>query len=1126
MRDERPETASNRDGVRLLHDPEPRTAPPGDAFGSKDLAARLAKVVLAAEPPFTVSISGEWGVGKTALTEQMMEFLPKGFVVARLDLWAQDPATLTRSLAVELGTQLNAQSPEQEPKERERVADNIDQEIRRAVTKPQPPELSGPSLTDVWKRARTEKMRSLVIALFVLDYFLVLGVASLLGGLWSLVVASLTSGIVLFFLFQSGLVLSIRTASESLAPTREAVFLEQKIKTLSARTLEDPRQVLIVLDNLDRLSGDDAVKVLSELRAFLEVPRSRCVFLIPIDRMAFVRHLRSRMADDDQAARDYLDKFFNLDVFLSKPVAMDLRAWARDLAESVFEPAGHTGGSGRDYSSVAEVVAAAADGSPRTVTRLVNDAVALYWTLDDETQHVVSLEEVTWIACLIARFPQLLESLTLDPRQLADTRSALRDALGPEARTQAVTAFLDASLGPVQADDRAQRSRAALTSLLREFLLRTDQIDVSVEHLSAALALRGNRIWRGIPRTRELRAALASGLSDEFAAELGEAGVEERPKALAAAAEEIDNSVRNHFWSGAVRGVNAIASLLDPGSRDAARVRRSALDVIRDAKTAAPYEFSADAMAFIFDPRHVTNRARQALDWVIGELGRLDAPSLVVALKTAREWMSTKQVSDAQASLGKVPDDHLTPLYEPGQHADLLAGPASLNYVQRLAGWQATELASGPAPDATAPEIAASRIVFALGNGGWTGGDFDSIASQLAPQVPTVPGSGLSVVTSMVDVLTHAPASAAIDQLAAALAVWAADPSAGLDLALRLPTQSAVPQVQSAANAFLGSAPPSDGTLVAMATTHRETLRNRYSIDVGTELAGRWGSSSDIDYARLTIADGDRRSAAALVSVLNSPAAGDDAQFVNLTAQGCQVFADSGDASSADQVVALVAARLATLGAAVLPSVGNALAPLAPLGRDASPLVAAMARRVDAMTTAEVANVSLGVQNICISGLPGTEMLPARLVDRFAALSRVDTVTSPWLIKQPGIAATARSAWDSAIREASEADVVSMVPVPETVRTGLSRSSRLYSALIWRAHETPTLCRPLLHEALQWNLPLSKREKAEAGQLLTEILDKNAGDAEIDGLVKRLRVARTKRESWPGSTEAPIDRVG
>jgi hypothetical protein len=75
--------------VSLLKDDEPLD-PDGnpigpDHFGTGDVAERFARVIAKIEPPYTISLSGSWGVGKTWLTKRLKPLLKGQVSVVEVD---------------------------------------------------------------------------------------------------------------------------------------------------------------------------------------------------------------------------------------------------------------------------------------------------------------------------------------------------------------------------------------------------------------------------------------------------------------------------------------------------------------------------------------------------------------------------------------------------------------------------------------------------------------------------------------------------------------------------------------------------------------------------------------------------------------------------------------------------------------------------------------------------------------------------------------------------------------------------------------------------------------------------------------------------------------------------------
>lgn len=122
-----------------------------DRFGSLDVAKGLADVIEKVEPPFTISISGSWGVGKTTLAKQLRARLEAHVPHAarvrcvEIDLWAEDIADLRRRVALEVAVELeDHQSPKERDKALKCKAVEFDDQLRKAQIVQERPKVTVP----------------------------------------------------------------------------------------------------------------------------------------------------------------------------------------------------------------------------------------------------------------------------------------------------------------------------------------------------------------------------------------------------------------------------------------------------------------------------------------------------------------------------------------------------------------------------------------------------------------------------------------------------------------------------------------------------------------------------------------------------------------------------------------------------------------------------------------------------------------------------------------------------------------------------------------------------------------------------------------------------------------------
>jgi hypothetical protein len=227
--------------VPLLKD----EGPVSDRFGSGDIAKRLADIIETTDPPFTISLSGAWGVGKTTLAKQLKDELGRRSTgaqrirVVEVDLWTEDLANLRRRLALEVAVELQGVSPDKRDKRLKEQAEAFDKELRRSVQRQERPQVTVPLLkAHPWW----------AVALLALIF----------AGLWALwnvtipsdptidavgakAVVTILTALGIWGLIQSGLVLSVSSDASSTPPIEEKVGLFRRRPLPNPlRTLQEP----------------------------------------------------------------------------------------------------------------------------------------------------------------------------------------------------------------------------------------------------------------------------------------------------------------------------------------------------------------------------------------------------------------------------------------------------------------------------------------------------------------------------------------------------------------------------------------------------------------------------------------------------------------------------------------------------------------------------------------------------------------------------------------------------------------------------------------------------------------------------------------------------------------------
>lgn len=462
------ETASESDAGFHLIDDRPIDDASSDTLEYGSISAAISRIVVLCDPPYTIGLFGSWGVGKTSITNMVIEHLSdnRGEVASvKLDVWKYEQDSLRGQLLLETLRQLKDAkliNPAYSLNERlEKTVSHTTTERRR---------LDWPTFwTEVFPYA-------LVLAVTAVVSSITSATRQPLSGfLSSLTAASaaLFIGTFLKDLFEH-VPLAYRTTERTETQDRieDPQGFEAEFKKLLRSCSAD--RVLIVIDNLDRCSARRCKELLSTLKTFLEPDSEKCVFLLTCDEGALKEQINH---SDREDADEYLRKFFNVVVRVPQPISSDLQAYARDILKSTKI---------KEFDSTSDLASVIISGyrrNPRQIKQFVNSLVGAYLVAREREEDNKALPEgaVTQNPVFLAktliiqdRWPVYYEQFQRDPTILVDPLTDEENSLYPGLR-----AFLSATAW-VKTDDpqdfinlkrsEVDRRLHGLDNLLRETL--------------------------------------------------------------------------------------------------------------------------------------------------------------------------------------------------------------------------------------------------------------------------------------------------------------------------------------------------------------------------------------------------------------------------------------------------------------------------------------------------------------------------------------------------------------------------------------------------------------------------------------------------------------------------------
>lgn len=1069
-----------------LSDSPPDLETAKDAFGVSELIDGLVDTLDAAMPPFTVSLSGSWGIGKSTVAEAVVARLRKrGRPAVLLDAWTEDIASLRRSLVIAVAAALHAPGDmKKEAAAREDIARKLDEETRQSKTKGLPPKAEFGLLRSLLAAIRNPVPLLGLIGLTLALVFVALVVDP--NGPIGRTVPPILGVLVGFLLVNSGYFFVATPASVTTGPAERSVLEAAEFRKYVIGTEDSPERVIVVVDNLDRLPGEVAVKALSEIRALVEIKNSRCIFLIPVDRGALVGHISGtldRGAEDSQeavrAARDYLDKFFNLDLLLTRPEPVDIRDWALEQAKEILP-----GYDDEDLRSAVQIVAYAAGSSPRAVKRILNGVSSRLRLLG--TSETMSLTKLALVESLLAQFPDLLGRISEDPRGFVEARDELARAEAAEAQSSAVAKL--ASGGEVVP--------------LASFLIAYRDIELSAPDVRLILSLRRDREWSGISNPDDLRAAVREGNIEGFATALKATPEEEQEHAVERAIYQVERS--RAYPRDALNAILVAVPAVATYPRLQARLHRATVEILL-ANELPRRLITIEVATFVFGRTHwrLADLAKLLVATLASQKDKAET-GLIQAVQLAKPQLDPQTTEAARKGLADLPPESLTTLFEPTVDLDLVEGPVAAAFAGRAAQLDMAV----PDQEATLRDL--RRLGDFRRGGGEVDPSFAPIAARLTSQLTAVSGDlsgpALEVLAASVPVLRGLEPTE-LDPLAAALEGRAGtnrapyfDAILGLDVG-----ESREKSTSAQVDAWLGTSGLEPEPARSLLESHLTAL-DRAGSTWRDLLCKQWLGQKKAAFAATVAELGGPDGRTQVVAAITQAA------VPEVPARATEAIAILGD--DEDSLRAL-AAGLGTWVKSVTPitamaTVATAFAELEKRHIELNALTAAITERADLLSSGtDIAALVRSVEAIEAAGCSAVVASADALARRTLAVGVTDGPAATWVALKSSDTALGTKVVADAVRSPN-VPVPAAVTAADATRNRLGRTAEIALALAERA-AAPATTEPeaesLLRQAKPWR-PQPSQTRREYEDRLSEIAGRWS---DLDKLINDLKLVGKRR---------------
>jgi len=403
----------------LLAD-EPLSGAEGEEalFGHGGVAETLEELVTDCPTPFTIGLYGKWGTGKSSVVGLLRERLSlAGVPTVLIDVWKYQDDCLRRVVLKEMDkqgrTDYQRYSKQFALDERVEIETSLSQQFKLGF--------------GIGKSRLGKFMLAMVLLLFIGAS----AVAAVFPAQVGPVVASIVAGVstALASLAVVAVILSPKTRTFSQGKYSDPYEFESEFLRVLGEGFSQADRVLVVFDNLDRVSEDKAVEVLATVKTFLETKpidgsRSKTIFLIPCDDDAIRRQVQKRFKDTAKND-EFLRKFFNVSLRLPEFISAELEEYTGDLLRRSNLPQ-------LDDPRIAWMIAKAFRDNPRQVKQFVNVLAAEYALVvrrqgSGELPEGFAEEhalELTLFLLLRSRFPTELQAL-VDAEKFSLTPDAL-----------------------------------------------------------------------------------------------------------------------------------------------------------------------------------------------------------------------------------------------------------------------------------------------------------------------------------------------------------------------------------------------------------------------------------------------------------------------------------------------------------------------------------------------------------------------------------------------------------------------------------------------------------------------------------------------------------------------------
>lgn len=606
-----------------------------DAFHHEDYVKNLKKIIEEHEPPFNIALIGKWGVGKSSIINLLKEEL-KGkpeFVTHEINAWKYENDSLKKAFLKNLWQTFN--------RDKDISLFKLFTESFRETS----------VHVDIEDKTVTPKqlfkdifpiMLNLVILFFV-SSVCVLGVLYL----WDVIQALFTSKTFstyakdTFPAFKKNIWVTIivgplvqwlqelvKSSIQSkmadvklVKPVETADEYEELFKHAIAnykKTHPRFKKLVVIVDDLDRLSTKKVVAALDAIKAFVEI--NECIFIVTCDENILINAIEKEKLNKsiDIDGELFLDKLFHFRIPLPPIIENDMRTYAIDISNQ--EVPGLVKLCNGQFEEIIDILIHAEVTTPRQVKKLLNSFSNNLLIANSREAQNRKLEQqlltgenglrfLAKLSVLQSDYNDIYIQLAKDFNFLEDLVAFYQDANpnGTEIKPSIKSLF--------NQKDSTFKIKASYEGLIN-FLMRTQHIAVGNISPFIYLAQDAIGLKAGDEKQRAIRRNLVSGNEKAIIDLLNEESNNEN--LVYAIVEEVKHSSRKDFPSVIKAGIQLINHINDQ-KKDLANGISYLLTTI-DTSQIRFWQIEPKNLLAVYDSAENKNGIEKALLYVLDQL--------------------------------------------------------------------------------------------------------------------------------------------------------------------------------------------------------------------------------------------------------------------------------------------------------------------------------------------------------------------------------------------------------------------------------------------------------------------------------------------------------------------------